>query len=962
MGGYAVHVQGVSELVRYHQAIFLTPLEKVEALSPENTQLVTDKTPEYRQTRLYLETLLRRMPPTDHKIHLGHRGALDVMPYQLVPAKQGLEALRPRILIADGTGLGKTVELGILLSELVRRGRGRRILVVAIRSMLAQLQRELWARFTLPLVRLDSEGLLRVQNKIPANRNPFGFFDRCIISVDTLKNDALYRAWLEQIRWDVIVVDECHNVAGTTSQRAELARLLSTQCDALVMTSATPHNGRPESFANLMNMLDPTSIADPTSFTKEDVKHLFVRRFKKDVEGEARAELQDREVKTVEAEGSPAEEAAFGAVHALRLHGLGRKRSGEDALLRWTLVKALGSSPAACAESIEARIRTTEQALTAGDEPHPFAAELEKDLSGLRSALELVQKAGEPGAFIKLERLAEELRSVGFDGSAKSPRVVIFSERIRTLTLLQEALTERFRLPEKALAVFTAGTGDDEQQREIIESFGRKESPLRLLLCSDAASEGINLHHQCHHLFHFDVPWSLIRLTQRNGRIDRYGQHHRPRLFYLTTRTQQSTADQRVVARLIEKEREVERQLGDAGALLGLYVAEDEDDALTRGVARGLSAEALIPDEPARPAAAQNALSDERGTATPVSGEPAQSTEGPVDLLALLAEVEVEQAKTPTLDALTAKSPSLFASDWDFVTAALRHLERSPVVGAEPLDWKASADERTVELVAPEPFKCHVEPFLPREAIPGPNAPYRLVEGRAMVQEKLRAALDDEGRWPDWHLLWEQHPLVEWVLDALASAYARLEAPLLRVPGLGASAVFLLQGLLYNHESEAVTAEWLGLELAGGKFADGHLDLEAVRQRVGLDRTLVNPGTGSSKHAELQERVPEAIQLARARLLALRQERVSGDVSSRARKETRRLERWQSESLARIERKRTAWASRGATVPRHVERRLADEIEAVKRIRENHDQLLKSLSVNPESDPFVRLVAVFTGA
>ena len=293
MGGHAVYVQGVSELVRHHQAIFLTPIEdQIEPLKPEDTKLVPDTSPSYRQTTLYLETLLRRTPPIHDRIAIGHRGALDVMPYQLVPAQQSLASLRPRILIADGTGLGKTVELGIILSELVKRGQGRRILVVAIRSMLAQLQRELWARFTLPLVRLDSEGLVRVQANVPANRNPFSYFDRCIVSMDTLKNNGLYRTWLEQIRWDVIVVDECHNVANRGSQREQLTRLLSAQCDALVLTSATPHNGRPESFANLMRMLDPTSVSDPRSFTKDDVKHLFVRRFKKDVEAEAGDQLQ----------------------------------------------------------------------------------------------------------------------------------------------------------------------------------------------------------------------------------------------------------------------------------------------------------------------------------------------------------------------------------------------------------------------------------------------------------------------------------------------------------------------------------------------------------------------------------------------------------------------------------------------------------------------------------------------
>lgn len=295
-GGWAVYVTGLTELVRHHKAVFLTALDEVSPLRPEDTVLVEDSSPGYRQTRLFLETLLRRTPPTDALLYVGHRAAMDVMPYQLTPAREALKNLRQRILIADGVGLGKTIEVGVLLSELIKRGRGRRILVVAIKSMLAQFQQELWARFTIPLVRLDSEGILRVQAKIPSNRNPFSHYDRAIVSVDTLKNNARYRAWLEQTRWDVIVVDECHNVANRGSQREALARLLAATCDTLILTSATPHNGRPESFANLMNMLDPTAVADPQHFGHEDVEHLFVRRFKKDVEAEAGSSFTEREL------------------------------------------------------------------------------------------------------------------------------------------------------------------------------------------------------------------------------------------------------------------------------------------------------------------------------------------------------------------------------------------------------------------------------------------------------------------------------------------------------------------------------------------------------------------------------------------------------------------------------------------------------------------------------------------
>ena len=180
---------------------------------------------------------------------------------------------RQRILIADAVGLGKTLEAGVLVSELIARGRGRRILVLAVKSMLTQFQKEFWNRFTIPLTRLDSIGIQRVRSRIPANHNPFYYYDKAIISIDTLKQDSEYRVYLEQAYWDIIVIDEAHNVAdrGSRSQRNRLARLLSRRSDTLIMLSATPHDGRARSFASLVNMLDATAIADP--------EPLHLRRF-----------------------------------------------------------------------------------------------------------------------------------------------------------------------------------------------------------------------------------------------------------------------------------------------------------------------------------------------------------------------------------------------------------------------------------------------------------------------------------------------------------------------------------------------------------------------------------------------------------------------------------------------------------------------------------------------------------
>jgi SNF2 family DNA or RNA helicase len=265
-GGWLLNCDGVSELVQGQSPLFLTELEEdIEVLDPAKTELVPDDSPTYNAAILYLESHRRRSVANDEKIHLGHRGVMNLVPYQLDPALQALRQPRSRILIADAVGLGKTMEAGVLATELIQRGRGERILVVTQKAMLTQFQKEWWSRFSIPLVRLDSVGLARVRNRIPANHNPFNYFDRSIISVDTLKSNLEYRNYLENAWWDVIVIDECQNVAaraGETglSRRARLAKLLATRSDTLILLSATCWIPRPS--------LIPTTTRQPISAAK----------------------------------------------------------------------------------------------------------------------------------------------------------------------------------------------------------------------------------------------------------------------------------------------------------------------------------------------------------------------------------------------------------------------------------------------------------------------------------------------------------------------------------------------------------------------------------------------------------------------------------------------------------------------------------------------------------------------
>jgi hypothetical protein len=463
-GDHSLEVTGLSEIVRDRDAVFLTTLEdSVKVLDPAETELVADPSPNYRNTLLHLEAQFRQTPPTDCSICIGHRAAVDVVPYQLDPALQALHQPRQRILIADGVGLGKTIECGILLSELIRRGKARRILVLAVKSMLTQFQKELWTRFTIPLVRLDSTGLQRVRHRIPTSHNPFYHFDRAIISIDTLKQDAEYRTYLEQCRWDVIVIDEAHNVAerGGGSQRARLARLLASRSDTLILLSATPHDGRARSFASLMNMLNPTAIADPDNYGPEDIDGLFIRRFKKDIKDQVRTAFPERVIRKIPFPASMPEEAAFALLGDAKFVAMDHQRSA-GALFRTILEKALFSSPAACRETIRNRL-TRLVPNTAGT-----AVAKEPDIALLESLDAALVLIG-PAEFSRYQQLLHMIRhrseGFGWTGADPADRIVVFTERIETLKFLHENLRRDLGLHAEQIGVLEGSMPDVEQQK-----------------------------------------------------------------------------------------------------------------------------------------------------------------------------------------------------------------------------------------------------------------------------------------------------------------------------------------------------------------------------------------------------------------------------------------------------------------------------------------------------------------
>ncbi len=919
-GRFAVHVTGTSELVRGKDSIFLSDLDRIEELKPEETDLVFDDTPRYRKSRLYIDSLLRRSPPTDDAIHAGHRAAIRSAPYQLQPAAKALRQLRPRILMADGVGLGKTIEVGVLLTELIQRGRGERILVLALKSILEQFQQELWARFTIPLVRLDSVGVQRVQSKIPTSMNPFYFYNRVIISIDTLKRDEKYRRYLEQCRWDVVVIDECQNVADRSksssareSQRANLAKLLAPRCESLILTSATPHDGRPESFASLVQLLEPTSVADEENYSADEVQDFFIRRFKKDVADQIGSGFEER-IQDIEKHSASAEEnALFEYLSEVKFKTIGRARRGSGMLFRTLLLKSFLSSPAAFLSTVDERLKK-EKVQERDSEYAAYDREVLTELHDLGERIKSI-------SFTKYQSLLVRLKGIGLDAKNCKERIVIFSERVPTLHYLEQQLTKDLDLKEGQIAVFH-GSLDDQRQQGLVREFGSKKSSIRILIASDVASEGINLHYYCHRLIHFDLPWSLITLEQRNGRIDRYGQEYQPEIYYLLTipGNEKLAGDLRVLERLIEKEDAAHKNLGDVAWLMGLHESEKEERKIAEGLEQGEAAELILPDEPATN-----------------------------DLMALLFG---ERSETEP-EAVTAEPTRLFESDVDYAKEAFNQLAGTDDNVVSWLDNIAG-----FEIYPPDDLKRRYD-FLPPELHKKDKA-IRLTSDRELVMNALEKAREANVRWPEWELFWEQHPVAEWLTDRVLGEFGRHEAPVLKIQqGLnGEECLFLCQGLISNFRSQPVLINWFGVPITDGDVGEA-LTLSEVLELTGIETAPANPGSppADTTLERLNNYRVSVVEKAREFMLEERNNRAE-TISEPLRDGVRRLAAWKKESLEVFAGRQLQLLKGSSSKQTILEKRMEREEKRVNDIyKARHEWINDGLRTSKQ--PFVRITAVF---
>ncbi|WP_338702541.1 DEAD/DEAH box helicase [Streptomyces sp. Q6] len=539
--------------------------------------------------------------------------AVEPRAYQLVPLLMALRQRTVRLLISDDVGIGKTVEAGLIVKELLAQGEASRLAVLCSPALAEQWQGELREKFGIDAELVLASTVSRLERGLELGQSLFDRHPFTIISTDFIKSTRHREDFVRHCP-DLVVVDEAHTCvaaddaqgpassSATSQLRYELLRRIAADEDRhLLLLTATPHSGKESAFRNLLGLVRPdlatVDLESPAGRAR--LAEHFVARKRADVReyltkedgladdslAERTAFPSDRWTKDEPYKLAPAYRAllddaiayANDRVETAKLQG---KR---EARIAWwsviALLRSMVSSPAAAAstlktrsESAAARTAAEADALGApltrdssdsdrleGMDVAPGAAESEQGDPRLR---ELSTRAAElygPASDTKLKALTKHLKSLIADGY--SP--IVFCRYIPTAEYLAEQLEKK--LGTKTLIASVTGTLSPQQRLERIEKLAAENADdpavRRVLIATDCLSEGVNLQHSFDAVIHYDLAWNPTRHDQREGRVDRYGQK-RDQVRVITMFGEDNGIDGKVLEVLFAKHRQIKKDLG----------------------------------------------------------------------------------------------------------------------------------------------------------------------------------------------------------------------------------------------------------------------------------------------------------------------------------------------------------------------------------------------------------------
>lgn len=559
-------------------------------------------------------------------------GAVSVDDFQLVPLARAMRMPRVSLLLADDVGLGKTVEAGLILAELIRKRRIRRVLIITPAALRTQWQQEMEEKFSLGFDIVDKAATHKLQREMGLDANPWRALPRIITSYHYLRQPDVLEQFIAncesikqrggaQLPWDLLIVDEAHNLMpsnfGEDSDLARMLRVLTPYFEHRLFLTATPHNGHTRCFSGLLEQLDPVRFTQTPAFTDKERKMIgdvLIRRLKSEINEQDRQAGRTPRFARRYLEPLPlymfkAEKELAVAVRAFcaQLKSLIRAAPEARMVLNFAieiLRKRLLSCPVAFADSwlrfkeglaardalesaeVAAARRASEEDIDDDQEResrnrhavhvvgawiHPYVDVLEDEIAAVDAALialgldkQPVTKA-RPKSDARFERLQEligkELRNA--EQWKSDERLIIFTEYKTTLDYLVNRLHAEYGADAGSISQLYGGMHEDDREA-VKRAFNDPESSVRILVATDAASEGLNLQHTARLLMHYEIPWNPSRLEQRNGRIDRHGQSRDVTIFHFTS---DDDGDLQFVARVLNKVNDIREDLGSVGEL-----------------------------------------------------------------------------------------------------------------------------------------------------------------------------------------------------------------------------------------------------------------------------------------------------------------------------------------------------------------------------------------------------------
>lgn len=557
-------------------------------------------------------------------------GAVQAEDFQLVPLLMALRAPRVSLLLADDVGLGKTVEAGLILTELLRRRRIRRVLILCPAALRTQWQQEMADKFSLSFEAVDRDRTHELQRQVGLDANPWRAFPRIIASYYYLRQpDVLeqFRAACRQsegaaqLPWDLLIVDEAHNLTpaayGEDSDLVKMLRTIGPWFEHRLFLTATPHNGHTRAFTGLLELLDPvrfTQVSDISDAMRSRVDDAVVRRFKSDINAlddrlDRPRRFPERHPREVTLHFGRRERALHEAARAFRraVRDVVAKLPAQEQTAGVFAVEVLGkrllSCPVTFAESwrrftdgmaldtattardVEAARRASEvdldddeelegraghAALTVGGWLRPLAERLDEPLGAVRAALVDLRLAeghgtgADPAEDARWERLRQlvDERLRRDRAWVDDERLIVFTEYKTSLDYVARRLGAAYdKAGEGRIGVLYGGM--DASTREAIKtSFNDPADPIRILVATDAASEGLNLQATARLILHWEIPWNPSRLEQRNGRLDRHGQARDVTVYHFSS---EDDDDLRFMARVVQKVHTIREDLGAVG-------------------------------------------------------------------------------------------------------------------------------------------------------------------------------------------------------------------------------------------------------------------------------------------------------------------------------------------------------------------------------------------------------------